>query len=231
MLMEILLHKKLFAEFVGTFAMVFAGTAAIVVNDQTSALTHVGVSLTFGLVVFALIAALGDISGCHINPAVTIAFCVARRFPTRLVLPYIVSQCLGALLASVTVKLLFPDHLGLGGTIPKGSLLQSWLLELLLTGGLMLVILSVSTGAKEKGITAGLAIGSVVALEALFAGPICGASMNPARSLGPALVSGQLETLWIYLTAPTLGALVAVLMCRCMRESTCCCVPASETTS
>src|SRR6188474_3031230 len=118
--MEIPLHKKLFTEFVGTFAMVFAGTVAIVVNDQTSAITHLGVALTFGLVVFALIAALGDISGCHINPAVTIAFCMARRFPARLVLPYCASQCLGALLASATVKLLFPEHLSLGGTMPKG---------------------------------------------------------------------------------------------------------------
>ncbi|MGH7428071.1 MAG: aquaporin, partial [Candidatus Methylomirabilaceae bacterium] len=181
----------------------FAGTTAIVVNDMGGAVSHVGVALTFGLVVFAMIAALGDVSGAHLNPAVTIGFCLARRFPGSAVAPYVSSQCLGALLASVTVRLLFPTHVGLGGTSPAGPVYQSWVLEALLTAGLMFVILGVSTGAKEKGITAGLAIGSVVALEALFAGPVCGASMNPARSLGPALVSGQLGTLWVYLMAPT----------------------------
>jgi aquaporin Z len=215
------LRKRLAAEALGTFALVFAGTAAVVVN-ASGAVSHVGVALTFGLVVFALIAALGDVSGAHLNPAVTLAFRIARRFPGREVVPYIAAQCGGALAASFVVRLLFPDAMSLGGTSPAGSEAQSWALELLLTAGLMFVVLGVSTGAKEKGITAGLAIGGVVALEALFAGPLSGASMNPARSLGPALVAGQLGGLWLYLTAPVVGAALAVPACRCVREAGCC---------
>ncbi len=219
--MSLPLRKRVAAEALGTFALVFAGTTAVVVN-ATGAVSHVGVALTFGLVVFALIAALGDVSGAHLNPAVTLAFRVARRFPGREVLPYVLAQCAGAILASLAVRLLFPDAVGLGGTAPAGSEVQSWALELILTAGLMFVVLGVSTGAKEKGITAGLAVGGVVALEALFAGPVSGASMNPARSLGPALVAGQLGGLWVYLTAPVVGAALAVLACRCVREEGCC---------
>lgn len=209
------------AETLGTFALVFAGTSAIVV-DSGGAVSHVGVALTFGLVVFALIAALGDVSGAHFNPAVTCGFWLARRFPGRLVLPYVACQCVGALLASIAVRLLFPAATGLGGTAPAGPAWQSWALEVLLTAFLVFVILSVSTGAAEKGITAGLAIGAVVGLEALFAGPVSGASMNPARSLGPAIVSGQTDALWLYLTAPLAGAALAVPACRCVRENGCC---------
>jgi len=215
--------KKIFlAEVFGTFWIVFAGTGAIIVNDMTGVISHAGVALTFGLIVFAMISSLGDISGAHFNPAVTIGFYLAKRFPLKMVLPYIANQCLGALAASYLLHLLFPAHSTLGATLPAGSAVQSWVLEIILMLGLMFVILSVSTGAKEKGITAGLAIGSVVALEALFAGPICGASMNPARSLGPALVSGHFESLWIYLTAPIVGAGIAVLLCACTREKGCC---------
>jgi aquaporin Z len=154
---------------------------------------------------------------------VTIGFWLARRFPGRSVFPYIASQALGAVAASVLLRLLFPANATLGATLPAGPALQSFVLEIVLTAILMFVILGVSTGAREKGITAGIAIGAVIALEALFAGPICGASMNPARSLGPALVSHHLEALWIYLTAPVLGAGLAVIACRCVRESGCCC--------
>ena len=217
-------HKMLVAEAVGTFCLVFAGTSAIVVNAD-GAVSHVGVAMTFGLVVFAMIAAVGDVSGAHLNPAVTIGFWIARRFPGRCVPLYILSQIAGSLLASVTVRLLFPTHSTLGATLPAGPWMQAWALEFLLTAGLMLVILSVSTGAREKGITAGLAIGGVVALEALFAGPVTGASMNPARSLAPALIAGQVASLWIYLTATIAGAAVAVLVCSCMREEGCCCSP------
>jgi len=227
---DVPLRKKLLAEALGTFALVFAGTAAVVVNNESfGAVSHVGVALTFGLVVFALIAALGDVSGAHLNPAVSVGFAVARRFPARLVVPYVLSQCAGAVLASAVVRLLFPEDTYLGATRPAGTWQQSWVLELILTAGLMFVVLSVSTGAKEKGVTAGLAIGGVVALEALFAGPVCGASINPARSLGPALVSGHLGVLWIYLTAPVAGAALATLACRCVREEGCCCpVTAAE---
>jgi aquaporin Z len=220
--------KKCVAEFIGTYALVFAGTGAIIVNDISGgAVSHVGIGLTFGLVVLAMIYTLGDISGAHLNPAVTLGFFVAYRFAARGLLPYIASQCLGALAASGTLRLLFPTHSTLGSTIPSGSAAQSFALEVILTAVLMFVILGVSTGAREKGITAGIAVGSVIALGALFAGPICGASMNPARSLAPALVSQHLSNLWIYLAAPTTGALLAVIGCRCVREGGCCSIPGS----
>ena len=168
-----------------------------------------------------MVYTLGDISGAHINPAVTIGFWAARRFDTGKVLPYILSQCAGAFLASIALRLLFPANITLGATIPTGPLLQSFVLELILTALLMFVILGVSTGAREKGITAGIVVGSVIGLEAMFAGPICGASMNPARSLAPAVVSLHLQSLWVYLLAP-IGALGGVLACRCVREPGCC---------
>jgi aquaporin Z len=227
---KIPLHKMLAAELLGTFVLVFAGTSAIVVNSNGGTVSHVGVALTFGLVVFALIAALGDISGAHLNPAVTLGFWLGRRFPVRRVLPYVFCQCLGAILASLCVRLLFPADASLGGTRPAGSAWQSWALELLLTAFLMFVILSVSHGAAEKGITAGLAIGGVIALEALFAGPVSGASMNPARSLGPAVIGFQWETLWVYLTAPIVGAIIAIPACRCIREAGCCSSPTCHET-
>jgi aquaporin NIP len=203
--------RKLAAELFGTFALVFAGTGAIVIDDvRGGAVSHVGVALTFGLVVLALIYALGDVSGAHLNPAVTLGFFFARRFEGRLVLPYIVSQVAGALLASLLLRLLFPTDLTLGATEPAGPVWQSFVLEVVLTLLLMVVILAVSSGAKEKGVMAGVAVGSVIALEAMFAGPVCGASMNPARSLAPAVVSLRLEALWVYLTAPVLGAALAV---------------------
>jgi aquaporin Z len=214
--------RKLSSELFGTFTLVFAGTGAIVVNDTYGAVTHVGIALTFGLVVLALIYALGDVSGAHLNPAVTLGFFLARRFPGRLVAPYLLSQCGGALLASSALRGLFIQHATLGATQPAGAVLQSFVFEILLTLFLMLVILSVSTGSQEKGVMAGVAVGSVIALEALFAGPVCGASMNPARSLAPALVSGHVEHLWLYLTAPILGAALAIPMCLCVHEQPCC---------
>jgi aquaporin NIP len=229
---EILQQRKRFrsfaAEFLGTFALVFAGTGAIIINETSGgAITHVGIALTFGLVVLAMIYTLGDISGAHLNPAVTVGFFAARRFPAREVWRYVAAQISGALLASLILKLLFPANTNLGATHPAGSAMQSFVLEFILTFLLMFVILNVSTGAKEKGVTAGIAIGAVIALEALFAGPISGASMNPARSLAPALVSLQLQDLWIYLTAPTLGALAAVFGCICIRENCCCSNPSN----
>ena len=202
---------KLLAEFLGTFALVFAGTGAIIINQVSNgAVTHVGIALTFGLVILAMIYTFGEISGAHFNPAVTAAFFFARRFQGENVLPYFLAQCLGAIAASAILRLLFPQNAALGATIPTGSAMQSFVLEFILTFLLMLTILRVSTGAKEKGITAGIVVGSVIALEAMFAGPICGASMNPARSLAPALISGHLGHLWIYLIATTAGAAMAV---------------------
>jgi aquaporin NIP len=215
--------KKFAAESIGTFALVFAGTGAIIINDLSNGVvTHVGVALTFGLVVLAMIYTVGEISGAHLNPAVTLGFYCAGRFPANQLLPYIGSQVAGAFAASAVLRFLFAGHQTLGATLPAGPPMQSFVLEVILTLLLMFVILNVSTGAKEKGITAGIAVGSVIGLEAMFAGPICGASMNPARSLAPAVVSGQLQHLWIYLVAPTLGACLAVLGCRCVQEPNCC---------
>ena len=217
------MHKKYLSEFIGTFVLVFAGTSAIVVNDLSGGvITHFGIAMVFGLVVASMIYTFGDISGAHINPAVTIAFWYAKRFPGHAVLPYIASQVLGAIAASILVYILFLNHSTYGSTLPSGTLLQSFIMEVVLTFILMLTIINVATGAKEKGITAGLAIGSVVAMEALFAGPISGASMNPARSIGPAFLSGDIKELWLYIIAPVAGALLAIICCRCTREANCC---------
>jgi aquaporin NIP len=205
--------KKIVAEFTGTYILIFCGTGAIIIDQVTNgAVTHVGVAVTFGLVVMSLIYTLGDISGAHMNPAVSIAFVVAKRFSIKQLLPYIFGQVAGAIAASFTLKFLFPSNVLLGATLPAGSDLQSFVLELLLTFFLMFVIINVATGNKEVGMFAGLAIGSVVLLEAMFAGPICGASMNPARSIGPAVVSMHLEHLWIYMTAPVIGALLSIFL-------------------
>lgn len=216
--------KKLLGEFIGTFALIFAGTGAIVINNASNgAIGHAGIAITFGLIVLAMIYALGDVSGAHLNPAVSIAFATAGRFSWSELPGYIAAQLAGAFAASGTLRFLFPTDAKLGATLPAGLPMQSFVLEVILTTILMFVILSVSTGAKEKGITAGIAIGAVIALEAMFAGPICGASMNPARSLAPAIVSGNMQHLWIYLVGPTLGALIAIPLCCGVREKGCCC--------
>ncbi len=214
------MRAKLWSEFFGTFALVWCGTGAIVINDVTGGtVTHPGVALTFGLVVMALIYTFGDVSGAHFNPAVTLAFAAAKRFPARSVMPYITAQIVGGVAASLVLRVLFPAHRTLGATAPRNAALQSLVLETLLTWFLMLVILNVSTGAKEKGITAGIVVGAVIGLEAMFAGPICGASMNPARSIAPALVSLNVAALWIYILGPIVGALLAVPTLHLVRQS------------
>jgi aquaporin NIP len=212
--------KKYYAEILGTFALVFCGTGAIIINQESAgAVTHPGIAFTFGLIVMVMIYALGPISGAHFNPAVTVAFTLARRLPVKEVLPYLLSQAAGAFAASFTLRLLFEKNEFLGATMPAGSELQSFVLEAILTFFLMLVIINVATGSKEQGMFAGLAIGSTVLLEAMFAGPISGASMNPIRSISPAIVSGHVEHLWVYILAPLSGAALAIIIWKAIRPA------------
>jgi MIP family channel proteins len=217
--------NKYIAEGIGTFALTFAGCCAIIVNDTfNGALGHVGVSLVFGLVVMAMIYAVGNISGAHINPAVTLGFLFAGRLERRVVIPYIGSQLLGGIAAAAVLRFLFPEHATLGATLPSGPIVQAFVMEAVLSFFLMFVILNVSTGHMEKGIMAGVAVGGTVAMDAFIGGPVTGASMNPARSLGPALISGNLESLWIYLVSPVVGAFLAYPTCRWIQGSECCSV-------
>jgi len=203
--------NKYIAELIGTFALVFCGAGAIVINDVSGgAVTHIGIALTFGFIVTAMIYSIGEISGAHINPAVTIAFAVAGKFSKKEVFPYIIAQIIGALFASGVLKFLFPEAGTMGETLPAGSVSQTFIIEIILTFFLMFVIINVSTGSKEVGTLAGITIGLTVLLEAAFAGPITGASMNPARSIGPAIFAQNLEHLWIYILAPIIGGVLAI---------------------
>ena len=225
--------NRYIAEGIGTFALVFAGCGAIVVNEVfPGSIGHVGVSMVFmvfGLVVMAMIYAVGNISGAHLNPAVTLGFLFAGRLDRRSVLPYIGSQMIGALAGAGLLSVLFPTTPTLGATLPQVGILQAFTVETVLSFLLMFVILNVSTGHMEKGIMAGVAIGGTITLEALVGGPVTGASMNPARSLAPAILSSELSSFWIYLTAPVLGAFLAHPTCHWIQGSECCALePESE---
>jgi aquaporin Z len=212
--------RKYLAEMIGTFAIVFCGTGAIIVNQESGGvITHAGIAVTFGLIVAAMIYTLGEISGAHFNPAVTFGFWLARLFPAKEIVPYVFSQITGAFLASFILQLLFPANQLLGTTLPSGSGWQAGIMEIILTFFLMLTILHVAKGSNEQGMFAGLAIGSVVLLEAMFAGPVSGASMNPARSVGPAFVSGHTHYLWVYVLAPIVGSVIAVFTWRILKEN------------
>ncbi|GAB3300634.1 MIP/aquaporin family protein [Hymenobacter humi] len=211
------LRHSLLAEALGTAVLLAFGTGAAVVNEQTHALGHGGVAAAFGLVVLVLIQSLGAVSGAHVNPAVTVAFWAAGRFPGARVLPYVGAQLLGALSGSGLVKLLATEGSTLGATLPAHGPAQAFGIELALTFWLMLVILRVTAGAKEEGLLAGITIAATVGLEALVAGPLSGASMNPARSLAPALLSGHLTDAWLYVVAPLAGALLAVAFDRLLQ--------------
>lgn len=204
--------KRYPAEFLGTFILVFCGTGAIIINGETGQPSHAGIAATFGLTVMVLVYSLSKFSGAHINPAVSIALAISGKLKVNKLLPYIGSQIAGALTASIVMRLLFPANTNLGATIPAGHWWQSFVLEFILTFILMLVILSTADGSKYSSIIAPLAIGATVGLEAMFAGPVSGASMNPARSIGPALISGNISTLWVYIAAPILGAAAATFL-------------------
>jgi len=199
------------AEFVGTFALVFAGCGAVMVDARTEALGHVGVALTFGLVIMAMIYAVGHISGAHFNPAVTFSFALSRHFPWPRALGYWTVQLLGALTAAAILRGSLGNIADIGATLPSGSQGQSFLWELVMSFFLMFVIMAVATDTRAIGEAAAIAIGGTVGLDAMFGGPISGASMNPARSIGPALVSGNLHALWLYILAPLVGAALGAI--------------------
>lgn len=212
------MFRKLVAEFIGTFALVFAGAGAVVDNALTGKLGQIGIAMSFGLVVAVLVYSLGHISKAHFNPAVTIGFASVGKFEKNMVLPYITVQMGGAILASALLFIMFGNSGNLGITLPSGTWMQSFILETIMTFFLMLVIISVATDTRVKPEVSGIAIGGTVALDALFGGPISGASMNPARSLGPAIISGIFEYQWIYLIAPVIGSLIAVVIYEYIRK-------------
>lgn len=203
--------RKYIAEFLGTFMLVFCGTGSVIVNAQSNgSLGLLGISVVFGIIVSVIIYIFGNISGAHINPAVTIALAIGKLMPKKDIIYYIIFQILGAILASYLLKFMFPENITLGTTLPTGEILQSFIIELILTFILMLTILGI-TSQKETTSLSGIVIGAIIIALILFSGPISGGSLNPARSLAPALISGNLTSLWIYLFAPTLGAVIAIL--------------------
>ena len=204
--MPVPLARALVAEAIGTFALVFAGAGAVMVDAKTHALGHVGVAITFGLVIMAMIYAVGHISGAHFNGAVTFAFALTRHFPWPRALGYWLAQFVGAVTAAALLRGSLGNIAHVGATLPSGSQGQSFLWELIMTAFLMFVILAVATDTRAVGEAAAIAIGGTIGLDAMFGGPISGASMNPMRSLGPALVSGDLHALWLYIVAPLAGA-------------------------
>jgi aquaporin NIP len=213
------LLRRAAAEGIGVFALVFAGCGAIVTEaEHPGALGTVGIALVFGLVVMAMVYATGHLSGAHLNPAVTLAFALTRHFPRNEALAYLLAQVTGALAAAALLALVWPDNpAALGATLPSVGAGSAFVYEVVLTAFLMFVIIAVATDTRAVGAAAAIAIGGTVGLDALFGGPITGASMNPARSLGPALVAGELHDLWIYLLAPPLGAALGALTYQLVR--------------
>jgi aquaporin NIP len=213
----VIVARALGAEAAATFALVFAGAGAIVVGAETGALGNGGVAAAFGLVVMAMVYAVGHVSGAHLNPAVTLAFALTRRFPWPRVALYWAAQVSGALLGALFLRASLGDEANLGATLPSGSEAQSFAWELALTGMLMFVIMAVATDTRAVGEAAAIAIGGTIAIGALVGGPISGGSMNPARSLGPALASGTYDALWLYLVAPLAGAAIGALAYQLIR--------------
>jgi aquaporin NIP len=213
------LSRRSAAEAIGVFALVFAGCGAIVTDTvHDGVLGAVGVSLVFGLVIMVMIYATGHLSGAHLNPAVTLAFTLTRHFPRREALAYIAAQLLGAIAAAALLLAVWPSRPAeLGTTLPTVGVGSAVVYEMVLTAFLMFVIMAVATDTRAVGAAAAIAIGGTVGLDALFGGPITGASMNPARSIGPALISGTTHDLWIYIAAPIAGAAIGALAYQLVR--------------
>jgi MIP family channel proteins len=207
------LARRAAAEGLATFALVFAGCGAIVANARSdSSLGTVGIALAFGLVIMVMVYATGHLSGAHINPAVTAAFALTRHFPAREAVAYIAAQCLGALAGALLLLAAWTDKPArLGATVPSVGTGTALVYEIALTAFLMFVIVAVATDTRAVGAAAAIAIGGTVGLDALFGGPITGASMNPARSLGPALAAGEWRDFWIYVVGPLAGASLGAL--------------------
>jgi len=215
--------QRYLAEFLGTFTLILAGCGAVAVSSLTGEPQFIGIAIAWGLSVMAIIFTIGDLSGAHINPAVTIAFWVARRFSALDVVPYIIAQCLGSTAAAGVLWYLFPEHVAKAVThYQEVNTAQAFILEILLTWFLMFSVINVSTSAKEKGITAAIALGGVITIDVLFGGKVTGASMNPARSLGPALVTGDFDQLWVYIAGPIIGAILAIGCAAAIRPGVCC---------
>jgi aquaporin NIP len=205
------LVRALAAEAIGTFALVFAGAGAIMVDAKTHQLGHIGVAITFGLVIMVMIYAVGHVSGAHFNAAVTFAFALTRHFPWPRAVGYWAAQLVGAVTAAALLRASLGNIAHVGATLPSGSQGQSVLWELVMSAFLMFVVLAVATDTRAVGEAAAIAIGGTIALDAMFGGPISGASMNPMRSLGPALVSGDVHALWLYILAPVAGTSIGAL--------------------
>jgi aquaporin NIP len=210
--------KRCTAEAIGTFGIVFFGCGAIMVAERfPGSISPAGISVVFGLIVTAMIYTLGHISGAHFNPAVTLAFAITRHFPFRSVLLYWVAQCLGSLVGVSLLYFILPQGIGYGETVPHVPLLQAFIWEVILTFILMFVVMGVAKDSRAVGTLAGLVIGATVMLTAFVGGPITGDSMNPARSLGPAIVSGRVDVLWLYILAPMVGAVLGALVYQWVR--------------
>ncbi|KAL1328796.1 hypothetical protein HN51_038578 [Arachis hypogaea] len=217
-----LLFQKMVAELVGTYFLIFTGCAAIAVNnDYGKQITLLGIATVWGLVVMVIVYSVGHVSGAHLNPAVTIAFASITKFPLTQVPAYIAAELLGAILASGTVRLVFSGNhveVQFTGTLPSGSNIQSFVIEFIITFFLMFVICAVATDSRAVGTLAGVAIGSTILINVLIAAQVSGASMNPARSLGPAFVHHEYRGIWIYLLSPTIGAVAAAWVYNILRE-------------
>jgi MIP family channel proteins len=213
------LARRAAAEGIATFALVFAGCGAIIADAHyDGALGAVGVSLVFGLTIMVMVYATGHLSGAHINPSVTLAFTLSRHFPARDAVAYIAAQLMGAALGAVALLAVWPDQPAqLGATVPTVDLGSALVYELVLTAFLMFVIMAVATDTRAVGAAAAIAIGGTVGLDALFGGPVTGASMNPARSFGPAVAAGEWKDFWIYLAGPVLGAAAGALAYQVVR--------------